>query len=134
MTGEYRKGGTGVDPAAHRARIRRWVKDGQGAMSPDDIRARQRQPTPEHELARTEFALATWLWRERRFEAAEPHFLRAGELAPEDWTITRGSLPFRRLSSAGPEWQEAVRRRREQGHYYYEILADDPVPEDADRS
>lgn len=103
-------------------------------MSPDDVRRLQRQPNPDHQLARAEFALGAWLTRNIGRGAGDSHFLRAGELAPEDYTIRRGSLPFRGLSSAGPEWQAIVRERREQGHYYYEILPDEKPPEDADRS
>jgi hypothetical protein len=134
VTGEYRRGGTGVDPAAHRARIRRWVKEGLGAMSADEVRRRQRLPNPSHQQARAEFALGVWLVRHASREAAEPHFVTADELAPEDFTIRRGSMPFRGLNWAGEPFMNMVRDWREKGHYYYEILQDDPVPEDADRS
>lgn len=134
VTGEYRRGGTGVDPAAHRARIRAWVKQGTGAMSPEDVRRLQRIPDESHQLARTEFNLAVWMVRNSDREGAEAHFVRAGELAPHDFTIRRGSMPWRGINPAGPEFWQMVTEWREQGHYYYEILPDAPVPEDADRS
>jgi hypothetical protein len=47
-----------------------------------------------------------------RTEAAERHFVRAGELAPHDWTIRRGSMPIRGLDPMGealmPLWNEWV--------------------------
>ena len=134
VTGEYRRGGTGVDPAVHRARIRGWVKEGTGAMDPAEIRRLQRLPNPDHQLARAEFSLGVWLVRHVSRGAAEPHFVRAGELAPEDFTIRRGSMPFRGLNWAGEPFINMVREWREKGHYYYEILPDEPPPDDADRS
>jgi hypothetical protein len=93
-------------------------------MSPDEVRRFQRLPDETHQLARAEFALGTWLVRNAGREAAEPHFIRAGELAPADFTIRRGSMPWRGIDSAGPEFRDMVRDWREQGHYYYEILPD----------
>jgi hypothetical protein len=61
-------------------------------------------PTPEEQSARTEFALAWYLHRAGRTEAAERHFQRAGELSPFDWTIRRGSMPIRGMNPMGPDF------------------------------
>ena len=63
-------------------------------------------PTPEQQLARAEFALAWHLHQQGRHAAAERHFVRAGELSPNDWTIRRGSMPIRGKNPMGPEFFE----------------------------
>jgi hypothetical protein len=81
--------------------IRDWVRDGSGVLSDDDVRTHQPVPTQESQLARAERALAWHLHQADRGEAAERHFTRAGELAPTDWTIRRGSLPILDLDPFG---------------------------------
>jgi len=97
------------------AAIRGWVLHGTGVLSPGDVRAHQVLPTREQQQARAEFALAWHLHGAGRRRAAERHFLRAGELAPRDWTIRRGSLPIRGIDPMqSPEffalWQEGAPR------------------------
>jgi hypothetical protein len=95
------------------AAVRGWVNEGTGVLSPDEIRAHQLLPTREQQEARAEFTLAWHLHRHGRTEAAEKHFRRAGELAPRDWTIRRGSLPIRGIDPMASEeflalWQEGA--------------------------
>jgi len=102
---------TGIDSATHLAALRAWV--GGGATLPEDrVRALTRLPTADDQQARAEFALGQWLTERRRHEAAAAHFVRAGELAPHDWTIRRGSMPIRGLDPMGealmPLWNEWV--------------------------
>ena len=97
------------------AAVRGWVLKGSGVLSPEEIRAHQLLPTREQQEARAEFTLAWHLHRTGHREAAERHFIRAGELAPRDWTIRRGSLPIRGIDPmSSPEflalWQEGVPR------------------------
>ena len=104
---------TGVASGPHLDALRAWVKTGALPFgSNDDVRARQVLPTADEQLARAEFTLAWWLHRQGRTEAAERHFVRAGELAPHDWTIRRGSMPIRGLDPMGealmPLWNEWV--------------------------
>jgi hypothetical protein len=93
----------GLDAGPHLAALRDWV-DGAPAADAEDIRQHQMPPTPEEQNARTEFALAWYLHRDGRTEAAERHFQRAGELSPFDWTIRRGSMPIRGLNPMGPDF------------------------------
>ncbi len=104
---------TGRPSAPFLRAVRAWVANGEGALQPDDVRAQQLLPTPEQQLARAEFRLGWHLHQLGRRDAAEHHFLRAGELAPGDWTIRRGSLPIRGIDPmTSPEflalWQEGA--------------------------
>jgi hypothetical protein len=90
------------------------VREGSGALAPEEVREQQKLPTFEEQLARAEFTLAWHLHKQGRTDAAERHFLRAGELSPYDWTIRRGSMPIRGIHPMGPkffelyeEWQAA---------------------------
>ena len=84
--------------------IRAWVRTGEGALPADEVRKLRLPPTPEGELSRVEHALAWHLSQQGQAEAAERHFVRAGELAPLDWTIRRGSMPVRDMNPFGPEF------------------------------
>lgn len=89
--------------------LRAWVREGKGALDPATVRSHQLLPTPETQLARAHRTLAWWLHRQGRAEAAERHFVRAGELAPKDWTIRRGSMPIRGINPMGPEFFELAK-------------------------
>ena len=91
------------------AAVRAWVKSGRGGLDPATVRSHQPVPTPETQLARAHRALAWWLHRQGRSEAAERHFLRAGELSPGDWTIRRGSMPIRGIHPMGPAFFELAK-------------------------
>jgi hypothetical protein len=84
--------------------IRAWVREGRGVLKADDARKLQQLPTDETQLARAERTLAWHLHQQGSTEAAERHFARAGELAPLDWTIRRGSMPIRGINPMGPEF------------------------------
>jgi hypothetical protein len=84
--------------------IRSWVREGKGVLPRKVIHAHQDLPTAETQLGRAEWMLGWHLHQAGRREAAERHFLRAGELAPRDWTIRRGSMPIRGLDPMGPDF------------------------------
>ena len=81
---------------------RAWVRDGSGALPADQVRRHQPAPSPDTQLARAERALAWHLHQAGRAEEAARHFQRAGELAPLDWTIRRGSMPLLGENPFGP--------------------------------
>ena len=99
----------GKQSAPYLAALRAWVREGKGVLDPATVRSHQLLPTPETQLARAHRALAWWLHRHGRPEAAERHFVRAGELAPKDWTIRRGSMPIRGINPMGPEFFELAK-------------------------
>ena len=84
---------TGVEAAPHFDLVRRWVIDGDepviadaatvvGDLSDDEV------------LARLHFRVAAHARRTGDDATAATHFARAGELAPNDWTIRRPMMPL----------------------------------------
>ncbi len=106
--------------------IRAWVRTGEGALPADEVRELCLSPTPESELSRVEHALAWHLSQQGQGEAAERHFVRAGELAPLDWTIRRGSMPVRDMNPFGPEFFALA----EEGTPTYPMEAVTPTPDE----
>lgn len=115
---------TGINSEPHKAAIRAWVRGEAPPQTTEWIRDHQALPSERDQLARAHFGLGWWLSRQGREEAAARHFLLAGELAPHDFMIRRGSLPIRGLSSAGPEFFEMTRDWAAAGHKYYDPIAD----------
>jgi hypothetical protein len=115
---------TGIESARHLAALRAWVRDERGALAPDEVRAAQSLPTPAHQEARAEFGLGEWLFARGRAAAAAPHFVRAGTLAPHDFTIRRGTMPMRGIDPMGPEFREMLQEWTRAGHRYYQPLPD----------
>ena len=114
----------GIRPEPHLERIRRWVRDGTGALDDEEVRRLSAPPDDTHQLARAHFGLGQWLHRNGWGDRAEHHFTRAGELAPHDFTIRRGSMRMRGQDPAGPEFRAMVADWVGQGRPYYETLPD----------
>jgi hypothetical protein len=101
---------TKIDSSLHHDALRRWVLEGNAPLDDDGVRARQVPPTPELQAARAERRLAMHLLRDGHREAAERHLERAMELAPDDWTINRGSMPVRGLDPFGQAFFDFYQR------------------------
>ena len=115
---------TGFDPHKHLHLVRAWVKGEFTPFTTEEVHERQTLPTEDDQLARAHFGLGWWFHNQGRTEAAERHFLKAGELAPHDFMIRRGSMPIRGLSSAGPEFFAMVQEWAAQGKPYYLQIKD----------
>jgi len=114
---------TGFHPEAPIAALRAWVR-GEAPALADGIDVRPPAPSADHQLARTHFVLGWWLAHHGRAAEAEPHFVRAGELAPQDFTIRRGSMLIRGLDPAGPDFFAMVGDWVGAGNQYYLPLPD----------
>ena len=113
---------TGIESEPHLAAVRAWVKNDVLPFDEQQTRERQVLPTAEEQLARAEFGLAWYLHRAGSPEAAEHHFIRAGELAPHDFTIRRGSMPIRGLDPMGPAFADLYSEWVQAGRPYYRQL------------
>ena len=113
---------TGKESAPFLAAVRAWVTEGR-VETDEGVPAAMVPPTADEERARAEFALAWHLHQAGRVEAAEPHFVRAGELSPDDWTIRRGSMPIRGQDPMGPKFFELYQDWEKRGRPAYASLA-----------
>jgi len=115
---------TGIESGRHLAALRAWVRGETSLPAPARVRELQTLPTVTDQQARAEFALGEWLYRQGRPEAAARHFQRAGELAPHDFTIRRGTMPMRGIDPMGPEFRAMLQDWVQGGRRYYQ-----PLPE-----
>lgn len=120
---------TKFHPRKPLAALRAWVR-GEAPAYPGDAVADTKVATPTDQEARACFAVAWWLTQQGRAEAAERWYQRAGELAPHDFTIRRGSLPIRGVDPAGPAFFQMVGEWVSQGNSYYVPLPDTATTSD----
>ena len=110
----------GQPSGAHLQALERWVVNGEKPYESDAaVRADQYMPDDDQQLARAEYRLAVELWRSGEKELAERHFDRAGELAPYDFTIRRGSMPLRGQDPFGEPFFELYKEWEAVGRPYY---------------
>ena len=115
---------TNLESARPLAALRAWVRGDTAGFAPAEARALQTLPTALDQQARAEFGLGEWLFAHGRGEAAARHFTRAGELAPHDFTIRRGTMPMRGVDPMGPEFRAMLGEWVKAGNPYYR-----PLPE-----
>ena len=115
---------TQLESARPLAAVRAWARGETTGFTAAEARTLQTLPTAQDQQARAEFGLAEWLARQGRAEAAERHFVRAGELAPHDFTIRRGSMPIRGIDPMGPQFREMIQAWGAAGRPYYRPLPD----------
>ena len=115
---------TGLDSSIHLNALRAWVRGEKPAFTADEARAQQTLPKATDQQARAEFGLGQWLWTRGRREAAARHFERAGELAPHDFTIRRGTMPMRGIDPMGPQFRAMLGEWTQAGQPYYRPLSD----------
>jgi hypothetical protein len=114
---------TGVDATEHHALLRAWVRGETPPPSVESMRAYQDLPTDADQRARAEFSLGRWLWQQGRTDAAVAHFAEGERLAPDQWTIWRGSLRMQGLDPfGGPEFLAKMHAYIERGGRMNKII------------
>ena len=101
--------------------LRAWVLGQAPAMAES---APMPVPSQTDQEARATFALGWYLAQQGHAEDAEKWFQRAGELAPHDFMIRRGSMPIRGIDASGPAFMEMIGAWVSAGNSYYLPLAD----------
>jgi tetratricopeptide (TPR) repeat protein len=114
---------TGIDANIHQGHLRRWVREGVH-FDAAKVREHQQLPTDDDQLARAHFGLARYLWERGDRERAEPHFERAGELAPAHFTIRRGSMRMRDKDPMGQEFLDMMFEWTGQGKPLNKVIAE----------
>jgi hypothetical protein len=113
---------TGIEAPHHLGLLRAWVRGDLAPLGDAETRARLTLPAETDQQARAEFGLGQWLFTRGRVDAAARHFTRAGELAPHDFTIRRGTMPLRGVDPMGPEFRAMLGEWTQAGHRYYRPL------------
>src|SRR5207237_995316 len=85
-----RQGG-GAGP--HMAAVRRWVRGGELPIVADEARRAVGDLSSDEVLARLHFRVGAQARRRGDDVTARRHFALAGELAPNDFTIRRATMP-----------------------------------------
>ena len=114
---------TGVDATVHHALLREWVRGESPPPSRESMRLYQDLPTDADQQARAEFGLGRWLWEQGLADAAAQHFAQAEQLAPDQWTIWRGSLRMQGFEPmGGPEFMVKMNAFIERGGQMNKII------------
>lgn len=114
---------TKFHPRKPLAALRSWVR-GESEAYPGDPIADLKLASDTDQRARAAFAIGWHLAQQGNNDAAERWFQRAGELAPHDFNIRRGSMPIRGIDPAGPAFFEMVGDWVSKGNAYYLPLSD----------
>ena len=111
---------TKIESAVHHDALRRWVHDDVLPMEDATVRARRAPADATLQQARAERRLAMHLLRAGHDDLGATHLARALELAPDDWTIHRGSMPVRGEDPFGQAFFDFYQRWEAAGRPGYE--------------
>ncbi|MFI5958401.1 redoxin domain-containing protein [Cryptosporangium sp. NPDC051539] len=107
--------------------LRRWVRDGDAGLTPEQVREHLRLPSADDQRARAETRLAAWLADHDQGDAAERHFAAAAAAAPHNVALRRGAMPRRGVDPFGEEYFALASELAEAG-----IPLHRPLPTGAD--
>jgi hypothetical protein len=84
----------GIESEPGKEAIRQWVLAGEVDVTEAEARAATADLSHDEVAARLHFRIGAHLRRQGDDEASKHHLLRAGELAPNDFTIRRAAMPL----------------------------------------
>jgi len=97
---------TGATSGPHLDAVRAWVHHGTASITDDEARAAVADLTDDEVRARLHFRIAIEARRRGDDDTARRHFVQAGELAPNDFTIRRAAMPLMGEDPFGQEFIE----------------------------
>jgi hypothetical protein len=110
---------TGAYAGPHLDALRAWVRDGTASISTDEARAAVPDLSDDEIRARPHFRIATEARRRGDDGTARRHFERAGELAPNDFTIRRAAMPLMGQDPFGQDFMELYQEWQEAGSPFH---------------
>ena len=99
--------------------FREWVRGERSDPSTEMLQSQVAASSVESQQARAHFGLGWWLYQQGSLQSAKTQFDIAGELAPGDFMIRRGTMRYFGSDPFGPEFVEMVNDWREKGQHYY---------------
>ncbi len=114
---------TGVTPERHMDQVRVWVRDGAVPADADTVVADLDAAEVE---ARMAYRVAVHLHRRGDGDSARRWFQRAGELAPNDFTIRRAAMPLQGVDPFGDAFFELYGEFQAAGSPFHGISRGSP--------
>lgn len=115
---------TGMSGEPHKEAVRRWAAGGDPPVPRDEAAGSVPDLTEDELLAHLHWRIAATLTRLGRTDAAAGHFVRAGELAPHDFTIRRAALPLQGLDPFGQDFFDIWESWKAAGKPYHGLPAE----------
>ena len=118
---------TGVEAAPHMEAVRRWVRGAELPIAPDEARRAVGDLSADEVLARLHFRVAVQARHRGDQATARRHFERAGELAPNDFTIRRASMPLVGEDPFGQKFFDLYQQWQGAGSPYHGLSASEAI-------
>ncbi len=116
---------TGVEAGPHLDAVRRWVRGGELPIAADEARRAVGDLSGDEVQARLHFRVAAQARRQGDEVTARRHFALAGELAPNDFTIRRATMPLVGGDPFGQEFFDLYQEWQRAGSPYHGLPASD---------
>ena len=110
---------TGVDSTPHLEAIRRWAREGELPLAPEEARGAVADLSPEEVDARLHFRIGAEASRQGREDVASKHLVAASELAPFDFSVRRAAMPLLGVNPFGQEFLDLYDEWQEMGAPYH---------------
>jgi hypothetical protein len=115
---------TGVSGEPHKAALRGWAAGGDPPLPREEAAGSVPDFTEDEVRGHLHWRVAATLRRMGREDAAAVHFARAGELAPNDFTVTRAALPLQGKDPFGQDFFTAYEAWKAAGKPYHGLGAE----------